>query len=92
LNPPQTAGPTASTTTARAPRTNSNDSNAKYLIASNETRYRIRSFTFLLAIADEFVSTPSSLKFLVEHGFDFNLLFTAGIPYQRAKGVCDGIY
>jgi target of EGR1 protein 1 len=69
------------------------DSNSSHHtnVASNETRYRIRSFTFLLAIADEFVSTPSALKFLVEHGFDFNLLFTAGISYQRARGVCDVI-
>lgn len=79
---------TASSSTGRTP-PRSNNSN--YVAANNETRYRIRSFTFLLAIADEFVSTPSALKFLVEHGFDFNLLFTAGISYQRAKGTTKSI-
>jgi len=48
--------------------------------------YKIYNYTFLLSVNDEFMSTPSSLKFLVEHGFDFNLLFSKGISYSRAKG------
>lgn len=69
----------------------------------NESVFTIHNYTFLLgtlfrlkflmkflifaAITEDFMSTPSSLKFLVEHGFNFNQLFSKGIPYTRAKGV-----
>jgi len=32
----------------------------------------------------EFVVSPASLVFLVEHGFDFNYMITAGVPFRPA--------
>eukprot|EP01124_Arcella_intermedia_P023060 TRINITY_DN3573_c0_g1_i1.p1 TRINITY_DN3573_c0_g1~~TRINITY_DN3573_c0_g1_i1.p1 ORF type:complete len:439 (-),score=107.66 TRINITY_DN3573_c0_g1_i1:73-1275(-) len=48
-----------------------------------ECRTNAWTFTFLVRSLDDFTSSPSSLKFLVEHGMDFNMVFSQGIPFSK---------
>jgi len=46
--------------------------------------YTSEIFEFLFLCADDFVISPDSGTFLSSHDFDFNVMFTRGIPYTRA--------
>ncbi|KAL4236533.1 Target of EGR1 [Mactra antiquata] len=43
----------------------------------------VQTFNILLLCEDDFVVEPLSLKFLVQHGFDFNKQYEKGVPYYR---------
>lgn len=45
----------------------------------------VEVFNVWLLSEESFVIDPSSAKFLVEHSFDFNKLFSSGLPYRPAK-------
>eukprot|EP00871_Galdieria_phlegrea_P003825 jgi/Galph1/4443/GphlegSOOS_G3031.1 len=47
--------------------------------------FYVQTFDFLLLPNDDFVISPSSGSFLVQHGFDFARMFLDGIRYTRAK-------
>ncbi|KAJ3300154.1 Target of EGR1, member 1 (Nuclear) [Kappamyces sp. JEL0829] len=44
--------------------------------------WTVRNFHFSLLCLQDHVVSPSSLSFLVEHGFDFNDQFRNGIPFM----------
>ena len=45
--------------------------------------FKVQTFNLWVLCMDNFVVEPASLKFLVEHGFDFNKQYAQGIPFTR---------
>ncbi|KAJ3272600.1 Target of EGR1, member 1 (Nuclear) [Terramyces sp. JEL0728] len=46
------------------------------------TKYKVSNFHFVMLSTLPHMISPSSMSFLVEHGFDFNDQFRNGIPYS----------
>ena len=53
----------------------------------NSSDFLVQTFNVMLLRKDSFIVEPASLKFLLEHGFDFNTHYAKAIPYStpRAK-------
>ncbi|XP_076441260.1 target of EGR1 protein 1-like [Babylonia areolata] len=51
--------------------------------------YSVQTFNVILLCSEDYMVEPAALKFLVEHGFDFNRQYTCGVPYCRGKGQPD---
>jgi target of EGR1 protein 1 len=49
--------------------------------------YTVNNFHFVMLSLDEHKLSPSSISFLVEHGFDFNDQYRNGIPYKAGNDV-----
>jgi target of EGR1 protein 1 len=49
------------------------------------SQYDVSAFDFCMSCDTPWTVSSSSGQFLVAHGFDFNRLFSAGIPYTRAS-------
>ena len=47
--------------------------------------YSVQTFNIVLLCSEEYVVEPASLKFLCDHGFDFNEQYMKGISYYRGK-------
>ena len=45
--------------------------------------FTVKTYNILVLCGENFVVEPGSLKFLTEHGFDFNKQYSKGIPYVR---------
>ena len=45
--------------------------------------FQVQTFNIILLCSEEYMVDPTSLKFLVHHGFDFNKQYAKGIPYYR---------
>lgn len=45
--------------------------------------YIVQTFNILLLCEEDYTVEPQSLKFLVQHGFDFNKQYEKGLPYYR---------
>lgn len=41
----------------------------------------VQTFNMFVLCAENYVVEPVSLRFLIEHGFDFNLQYSKGLPY-----------
>ena len=41
----------------------------------------VQTFNIFVLCAENYVVEPVSLRFLIEHGFDFNLQYSKGLPY-----------
>ncbi|XP_052774261.1 target of EGR1 protein 1-like [Mya arenaria] len=50
---------------------------------SQASSYIVQTFNILFLCEDDFLVEPKSLKFLVQHGFDFNKQFAKGLSYYR---------
>lgn len=48
---------------------------------SNAVPLTVRVFNVWLLTQQPFVTDPSSASFLIQHGFDFNKQYSAGLPY-----------
>ena len=47
--------------------------------------FSVQTFIVILLCSEDFVVEPGALKFLVEHGFDFNKQYSSGISYHRGR-------
>ena len=47
--------------------------------------FHVQTFNFMALCSEDYIVEPSSLKFLVEHGFDFRKQYSQGLPYYRGK-------
>ncbi|XP_013782965.1 target of EGR1 protein 1-like [Limulus polyphemus] len=46
-------------------------------------RFLVQTFNILVLCSEDYTVEPDSLKFLVDHGFDFNRQYSLGLPYYR---------
>jgi target of EGR1 protein 1 len=53
----------------------------------NQKTFSVQNFQFILLSLKDYVISPSSMSFLIQHGFDFNDQFRNGIPYQAGEDV-----
>lgn len=51
----------------------------------NQWSFTVQTFNVVLLCSEEYTVEPGALKFLVEHGFDFNKQYSAGVTYHRGK-------
>ncbi|KAK2160795.1 hypothetical protein LSH36_127g16051 [Paralvinella palmiformis] len=47
--------------------------------------FQVQTYNVMLLCSEHYVVEPGSLRFLVEHGFDFNLQYAKGLPYRRGN-------
>jgi len=47
--------------------------------------YHVQTFNILTLCAEDYIVEPGSLKFLVEHGFDFTKQYSEGLSYMRGN-------
>ena len=47
--------------------------------------YDVQTFNILVLCSENYVVEPLSLKFLVDHGFDFNSQYAKGLTYHRGN-------
>lgn len=45
--------------------------------------FTVQTFNILVLCQDDYIVEPSSLQFLISHGFDFNRQYALGVPYRR---------
>lgn len=45
--------------------------------------YSVVTYNIFVLCNQEYIVEPGSLKFLVEHGFDFTRQYSKGVPYYR---------
>ena len=58
------------------------------LVPSDDKRcneFTVQTFNIVLLCSEDYVVEPASLKFLCDHGFDFNEQYTKGISYYRGS-------
>ena len=58
---------------------------AKNKESEGNLNIRVRTFNIVVLCMENFVVEPSSLRFLVGHGFDFNKQYAKGVPYTRGN-------
>ena len=51
----------------------------------SEFSFHVQTFNILTLCSDDYIVEPNSVKFLVEHGFDFNRQYSDGLPYYRGN-------
>lgn len=51
--------------------------------------FLVQTYNIMALCQEEYVVEPSSLKFLVEHGFDFNKQYSCGVGYYRGNDKVD---
>jgi len=52
---------------------------------ANRWCYKAHTYNLLLLCGEDYIVEPGSLKFLVEHGFDFQAQYSSGINYLRGN-------
>lgn len=51
----------------------------------NKWSYKVNTYNLLLLCGEDYIVEPGSLKFLVDHGFDFQAQYSSGIHYLRGN-------
>ena len=64
-------------------RTNNNNSDQSQRTVDGNCKLKVQTFNIIVLCTENFVVEPASLKFLVEHGFDFNKQYAKGVSYTR---------
>ena len=49
--------------------------------------FHAQTFDILAVCSEDYIVEPASLKFLVQHGFDFNKQYSKGLAYFRGNDV-----
>ena len=52
---------------------------------NSEFPFHVQTFNILTLCGEDYIVEPSSLRFLVEHGFDFCKQYAEGLPYYRGN-------
>ncbi|KAK6179665.1 hypothetical protein SNE40_011974 [Patella caerulea] len=47
--------------------------------------YYVQTFNIMVLCSENYIVEPASLKFLVDHSFDFNRQYATGVPYYRGN-------
>lgn len=53
--------------------------------SDSEFTFHVQTFNILSLCSDDYIVEPASVKFLVEHGFDFNRQYSEGLSYHRGN-------
>ena len=53
--------------------------------SDSEFSFHVQTFNILSLCSDDYIVEPASVKFLVEHGFDFNRQYSEGLSYHRGN-------
>jgi len=48
-------------------------------------RYEVKTYNIMVLCSEDYIVEPGSLRFLVEHGFDFSKQYSLGIGYRRGN-------
>lgn len=51
----------------------------------DDYRYQVDTFNLITLCSEDYIVEPGALKFLVEHGFDFQKQYSSGLPYSRGQ-------
>ena len=54
-------------------------------LEQKEIKFTNKTFNILTLCSEEFMVEPGSLKFLLNHGFDFNKQFSEGLKFHRGN-------
>lgn len=58
----------------------------------DEQQFSCETYNIICHCEDEYVSEPDAIKFLTDHGFDFDLQNSSGVKYYRGSDVsCNNI-
>ncbi len=57
--------------------------------ASVYCSYDVQTFNLVTLCSEDYIVEPGALKFLVEHGFDFQRQYAKGIQYRRGADPSD---
>lgn len=53
--------------------------------ATGPLRFIVQTFNILALCSESYVVEPSSIQFLISHGFDFNRQYALGVPYYKGN-------
>ena len=53
--------------------------------SQSKESYMVQTFNITVLCEEDYIVEPGSLKFLVQHGFDFNRQYDKGVSYYRGN-------